>query len=263
MPGRRIEMRKLKEVLRLRLTVGLSNRKIALCTGVGKSAVSKHVARAEELGLDWRRVEAMAEEAIEALLYPPSGEAKPGGQLVPDWDEVARELRRKGVTKRLLWEEYREELGARAYSYSRYCELYKTVPGMPLCLCACSRDHTAQLPEVNASNVHHPPVAVGGWWGTKPGFALGTSGFASGYAVTSRRGIFRSEQSAQNEKWWSRRGRHCGPAAEYGRSRGGRRPAGAGRRGGRAAYGHPLVGRRPIPGQGAECARTPALVGSE
>ena len=57
MPGRRIEMRKLKEVLRLRLTVGLSNRKIALCTGVGKSAVSKHVARAEELGLDWRRVE--------------------------------------------------------------------------------------------------------------------------------------------------------------------------------------------------------------
>ena len=214
---------------------------------------------------------------------------------------------------------------------------------MPLCLCACSRDHTAQLPEVNASNVHHPPVAVGGWWGTKPGFALGTSGFASGYAVTSRRGrlrpklrrrqaglpgpgfacgyavasvvavggggrpgpacqgvvlsrkyarerspacpgvvavgggggrspassfglrrgIFRSEQSAQNEKWWSRRGRHCGPAAECGRSRGGRRPAGAGRRGGRAAYGHPLVGRRPIPGQGAECARTPALVGSE
>jgi len=129
MPGRRIDMRKLKEVLRLRLTVGLSNRKIALCTGVGKSAVSKHVARAEELGLDWRRVEAMAEEAIEALLYPPSGEAKPGGQLVPDWDEVARELRRKGVTKRLLWEEYREELGARAYSYSRYCELYGSWKG--------------------------------------------------------------------------------------------------------------------------------------
>ena len=154
--------------------------------------------------------------------------------------------------------------------------LYKTVPGMPLCLCACSRDHTAQLPEVNASNVHHPPVAVGGWWGTKPGFALGTSGFASGYAVTSRRGIFRSEQSAQNEKWWSRRGRHCGPAAEYGRSRGGfptpthhrlaapsapvrhppprvRRPADAGRRGGGAAYGHPLAGRRPIPGRGVKC----------
>ena len=39
-------MRKLKEVLRLRLTAGLSNRKIALYTGIGKTAVSKHVARA-------------------------------------------------------------------------------------------------------------------------------------------------------------------------------------------------------------------------
>lgn len=53
MPRRRIEMRKLKEVLRLRLPAGLSNRKIALCTGIGKTAVSKHVGRAKELGWSW------------------------------------------------------------------------------------------------------------------------------------------------------------------------------------------------------------------
>jgi transposase len=70
MPGRRIEMRKLKDVLRLRLTAGLSNRKIALVTGVGKSAVSKYVRRAEDVGLDWGRIESMDEEAITALLYP-------------------------------------------------------------------------------------------------------------------------------------------------------------------------------------------------
>lgn len=129
MPGRRIEMRKLKEVLRLRLTAGLSNRKIALCTGVGKTAVSKHVRRAQELGLDWARIEPMAEEALSALLYPPCGEDRRGEQVVPDWDEVARDLRRKGVTKRLLWEEYQEEHGAAAYSYSRYCELYGSWKG--------------------------------------------------------------------------------------------------------------------------------------
>ncbi|HPW56982.1 MAG TPA: IS21 family transposase, partial [Thermoanaerobaculaceae bacterium] len=70
MPGRRIAMRKVKEVLRLRLTAGLSSRQIALCTGVGKSVVSKHVARAGELGLAWASVEAMDEEALEARLYP-------------------------------------------------------------------------------------------------------------------------------------------------------------------------------------------------
>jgi len=124
MPGRRIEMRKLKEVLRLHLTAKLSNRKIGLVTGVGKSAVSKHVRRARKLGLDWGSIEAMDEEAISALLYAPPVEPKPTGLVEPDWDEVCRELRQKGVTKLLLWQEYKQECGARAYSYSRFCELY-------------------------------------------------------------------------------------------------------------------------------------------
>ena len=129
MPGRRIEMRKVKEVLRLHLTAGLSNRKIALCTGVGKSVVSKHVARALELGLDWPRVEATDEAALEELLYPTVKQASPEDPVLPDWDAVARELRRKGVTKRLLWEEYVEQHPGRAYSYSRYCELYAAWKG--------------------------------------------------------------------------------------------------------------------------------------
>ena len=97
MPGRRIEMRKLKEVLRLHLTAKLSNRKIALVTGVGKTAVSKHVQRARALGLDWGRIEAMDEEAIGALLYEQPVEQ--------DADEL-------------------EDYGPRAYSYSRFCEPY-------------------------------------------------------------------------------------------------------------------------------------------
>jgi len=125
MPGRRIEMRKLKEVLRLHLTARLSNRKIALVTGIGKTAVSKHVRRVEELGLEWSRLAAMDEEAISALLYASSSDPVPAELVVPDWDAVSRELRRhKGMTKLLLWQEYQEEHGPRAYSYSRFCELY-------------------------------------------------------------------------------------------------------------------------------------------
>ena len=122
-------MRKLKEVLRLRLAAGLSNRKVALITRIGKTAVSKHVSRAKELRLDWPKIESMPEEAIEALLYPPLKEPKPGGRVIPDWDEVAKELRRKGVTKQLLWEEYQEDRPGQAYSYSRYCELYASWKG--------------------------------------------------------------------------------------------------------------------------------------
>ncbi len=123
MPAGRIKMRKMKEVMRLRFLAGLSNRKIAKCTGLGKSAVSKHVGRAEELGLCWSTMEKISEEALEAMLYPVS-EAVPTGRALPDWNEVAKQLRRKGVTKLLLWEEYKEDHGRQAYSYSRYCELY-------------------------------------------------------------------------------------------------------------------------------------------
>ena len=70
-------MRKLKEVLRLRLAAGLSNRKIARITGIGKTAVSRYVSRARELGLDWPKIESMPEGAIEALLYPSPGERRP------------------------------------------------------------------------------------------------------------------------------------------------------------------------------------------
>lgn len=118
-------MRKLKEILRLRFQAGLSRRKIALCTGVGKTAVSKHVATAEREGLDWPRIEGLSEEALESLLYPPSREGGADDLVVPDCEWIAGELRRqKGVTKRLLWEEYSAEHPEAAYSYSRFCELY-------------------------------------------------------------------------------------------------------------------------------------------
>jgi transposase len=117
-------MRKLKEVLRLRYLAGLSRRKIAECTGVGKTAVSKHIAQADSLRLTWDRIEPMPEETLESLLYPESSTPLKVGHQEPDWDKVAKELRRKGVTKRLLWEEYRQEHGSNAYSYSRFCELF-------------------------------------------------------------------------------------------------------------------------------------------
>src|SRR5579883_438387 len=41
----------------------------------------------------------------------------------PVWEEIRRELRRKGVTLRLLWREYRHDYPD-GYQYSRFCERY-------------------------------------------------------------------------------------------------------------------------------------------
>ena len=43
---------------------------------------------------------------------------------VVDWAQVHQELKGKGVTLQLLWEEYKAR-EPRGYGYSRYCELYQ------------------------------------------------------------------------------------------------------------------------------------------
>ena len=42
---------------------------------------------------------------------------------MPDWAKVQRELSRKHVTRRLLWEEY-HEVHPEGIGYSQYCDLY-------------------------------------------------------------------------------------------------------------------------------------------
>jgi len=43
---------------------------------------------------------------------------------LPDWHHVHKELKRRGVTLQLLWEEYRAEHGD-GYYYSHFCERYR------------------------------------------------------------------------------------------------------------------------------------------
>jgi transposase len=45
------------------------------------------------------------EEALERLLFPAVSARPPAPHVVPDWATVHRELKRKGVTLFLLWQE--------------------------------------------------------------------------------------------------------------------------------------------------------------
>lgn len=124
MPRERLSMRKIKEVLRLRFEHGLSHRAIAQSCGIGVTSVRDYVVRAKAAGFSWPLPEALDDGALEALLFPPPprpGEAARGWL---DWPAVHRELRRKGVTLQLLWQEYRA-VHPEGYGYSRYCELYR------------------------------------------------------------------------------------------------------------------------------------------
>jgi len=123
MPARRVNVRKLREMLRLLWVCGLSQRQVADCCGIGKTTVVEYVARARRSGLDWSQAVELSEEALERRLYPPVKRMPTAERPAVDWAAVHTELKGKGVTLSLLWEEYRER-EPQGYCYSRYCELY-------------------------------------------------------------------------------------------------------------------------------------------
>ncbi len=123
MPGPRLPMRKIRDVLRLS-AAGMSKRKIAASLGVSATAARDCIRRARRAGLGWPLPEGLTDEALELRLYPPPAVAAKDRRPQPDWAAVHRELRRPGVTLQLLWEEHRA-VHPDGYGYSRFCELYR------------------------------------------------------------------------------------------------------------------------------------------
>ena len=124
MTQERLTMRKIREVLRLKWECGLKNRAIARSCSISHSTVSEYLQRAKAAGLSWPLPADLDEDALFRLLFPTA--SHPSSKIIPcpDWSLIHTELRRKSVTLRLLWVEYREA-HADGYEYSQFCELYR------------------------------------------------------------------------------------------------------------------------------------------
>lgn len=124
MPQERLSMRKIQEVLRLKWESGLSNRAIARSCSISPTTVKEYIRRAQAAGLSWPLPESLDEDQLYRLLFPKAARCSQREIPEPDWQTIHTELRRRGVTRRLLWLEYREA-HPDGYGYSRFCELYR------------------------------------------------------------------------------------------------------------------------------------------
>src|SRR5499426_1654665 len=124
MPAQRLAMRQVHEVLRLKWDQGLSDRKIAHSLGISRPAVAEYVRRAQAAGLSWPLPEPYDEGTLERLLFPTVSARAPAPHLVPDWATVHQELKRKGVTLFLLWQEYKAATPD-GLQYSWFCHTYR------------------------------------------------------------------------------------------------------------------------------------------
>ena len=123
MPAERLSMRKVREVLRLRHACGASERTIATSVGVCRSTVAEYLRRTGVIGITWPIPAEIDDAELERRLFTPAGFYTTPTRTMPDWTHVHAELRRRGVTLVLLWEEYRAE-HPDGYGYSRFCGLY-------------------------------------------------------------------------------------------------------------------------------------------
>lgn len=124
MAQERLTMRKIAEVLRLKWECGLSNRATARSCSISHSTVAEYLRRAQEAGLRWPLPADMGEDSLYELLFPKTPQSSTRVIPCPDWSVVHTELRKKAVTLRLLWVEYREA-HPDGYGYSQFCTLYR------------------------------------------------------------------------------------------------------------------------------------------
>jgi transposase len=114
-------MRKIRDVLRLTFGEQLTRRRASQATGVPIATICDYLKRASVAGLaTWPL--ALDDMELERRMFvsasPPSIR-----RPVPEWSAVKNELRHKGVTLQLLWQEYLEQTPG-GYQYSQFCRRY-------------------------------------------------------------------------------------------------------------------------------------------
>lgn len=97
MPRDKLSMRKTKDILRLKFENGLSNRAIAHRRQISRSTVADYRRRAERAGISWP---------------------------LPERATIHEEMRGKGVTLMLLWQEYKAQHPS-GYQYSQFAQRYR------------------------------------------------------------------------------------------------------------------------------------------
>ena len=116
-------MCKIREALRLHYDAGLGVRAISRSLKASPSTVREYLVRAKLQGLTWPLPESLDDAALLQRLYP-TPRTNSRRLPPPQWSKVHRDLRRKGVTLALLWEEYKA-VHPEGMQYSWFCSRYR------------------------------------------------------------------------------------------------------------------------------------------
>jgi len=114
-------MRKIRTITRLHTQGSVSQRMISKATRVSRPVVAYYLGLFEHSGLSFADVLQLSDSDLEVRLRPSEARVDPRyealSRLLP---KITQELGRIGVTRQLLWEEYRGQ-HPEGYSYTQFC----------------------------------------------------------------------------------------------------------------------------------------------
>ncbi len=138
MSKRRLRMRQIFEIMRLRYDLKCSQQAIANATGIPRSTIKDYLVRAKVAGLVWPLPDSMTNDQMNQLLFSDNPGNGRVSRSAPDWQQIHQELKRKGVTLQLLWEEYKSQ-NPDGYQYSWFASQYRQ----------WSKKHDVWMPQIH------------------------------------------------------------------------------------------------------------------
>jgi len=118
-----LSMRKIREILRLGLQKGKCLREISRSCSIAHKTAGKYLRRTKELSLSYEQIIQMDDAEIKRLIVKECGSEKVRSRPEPDWEYIHGEMKKKGVTRQLLWQEYKE-VYSDGYQSTQFCDLY-------------------------------------------------------------------------------------------------------------------------------------------
>ena len=118
-----ITMLQIKRILQL-LAQGESKRKIAQLLHSGRHTIDSYVLKIEQSGISLSLLIKLSDADLAMLFYSPNKDTQCDQRyddLTTKQNYFSKELTRPGVTKFILWQEYRQ-VSPEGYSYSRFCD---------------------------------------------------------------------------------------------------------------------------------------------
>lgn len=115
-----------RDVARLKVNgKEVSNRKIAEYLGISRNKVNEIVNEIKDKDLSFERVSKMKDEELKDLFLKPNIKRENPNYVIPDYENLVKELAQRGVTIQLLWEEYVDHcrlIGKQGYQLTQFRE---------------------------------------------------------------------------------------------------------------------------------------------